>query len=403
MKLLTIGLSPFYFTRNSKIHNSLIKSLPGHIGENLSLSSIFLEHDIEYFPQESISDRYRDINGTFYSTCAVGDSLVTSVFDIIEKEDPDTIITIGSFSDLEYIRAVKRVIPEDFNWIVILTSNIGPQTSCFLDTLRESDLVVCLTNQSHQVLIANGVNSKLSKYGPDDIYFHNSKNKDITEDSCPVFMINDKNVQQSNIAMVLDSFSNFTDRDFNIILHTNYYEQGDYDLDSLTSKFKDSQIEISENFIGLKEGCKDIELIDIYARAHFFIDLSIKPVTSLCSIEAATQGCIPIINSHGSLSESIVGESSIIGLDKFLIDSNIFFGEHLEPFYIASQSSFCNKIEESMDLFVNNEEYLKLSKSTKSISTGFSSKGFCRNISNFIISNNDIRDKKGLRIKVETF
>lgn len=401
MKILTIGLSPFYFTRNSKIHNSLIQSLSDN--NDVVLSSIFLEHDIEYFTQDSIRQRYGSISGTFYSTCEAGDSLVTSVFDIVEKESPDTIITVGAFSDLEYMRAIKRVIPGDFNWVVVLTSNIGPQVSSFLDTLTEADSVICLTNQSHQALLSNDINSYFFKYGPEDVYFKEQLTSKVCGDY-PVFMVNDKNVQQSNLAVVLDVFSQFVDYDFKLILHTNYYESGDYDLDHLISKFKPNQIEIPDNFVGLKEGCSDDEMIEKYFKAHFFIDLSIKPVTSLCAIEAATQGCVPIINKCGVFSESIAGHSSTLGLDDFLVSNNVFFGEYLEPFYIASQDVLFDRIHSFINLFNQDiEKYSLISKSIKSASRDFSCKGFCRNVSNSIVSNNDIGKKKGLKIKIETF
>tara|TARA_Y100000034_G_scaffold54409_1_gene66684 strand:- start:4784 stop:5938 length:1155 start_codon:yes stop_codon:yes gene_type:complete len=380
--------------------------LPQNIGSELSISSIFLDHDIEYFTHDSIRKKYKDVNGTFYSTCEVGDSLVTNVFDIVEKENPDTIITIGAFSDLEYIRAIKRVIPHDFNWVVILTSNVTRQISGFLDTLSEADSIVCLTNQTHQVLNNNNIDNILVKYGPEDAYFHSKYHTEDYDSSgvCPIFMVNDKNVQQSNLAVVLDAFSNFVDCDFKLILHTNYYESGDYDLDYLISKFKVGQIEIPDDFIGLKEGCSTDELIQKYAKAHFFIDASIKPITSLCSIEAASQGCIPIICSSGALNESIIEGSSILKLSDFTMQGNLFFGEHLESFYIISQDILCNMIRSSIELFNENlENYLHTSQAVKVLSEGFSEKGFCEKVSNFIIRNDYFVKKKGIKTKTRNY
>ena len=148
MKVLTLGLSPFYFTRNAKIHDSIIRNIPEASGGALNLSSVFLEHDIEYFPQESIQSRYNGVDSKFYSTSYEGDQLVTSVFDIIEIESPEVVLSIGSFSDFEYIRAIKRILPNSFSWVIILTSNIDDRFSEFSETLKEADHVICLTDQS---------------------------------------------------------------------------------------------------------------------------------------------------------------------------------------------------------------------------------------------------------------
>ena len=398
MKILTIGLSPFYNTRNSKIHDDIIRNMSLSTSK-IELASIFLDHDTEYFPQESIQSRYSGVDGKFYSTCEVGDQLVTSVFDIIEVESPSAILSIGSFSELEHTRAIKRVIPDSFNWIVILTSNIDHRVLEFSETLREADHVICLTNQSYSALKDRDISCSLFEYGIDDICIPGGNNE-LRDDNCPTFIINDKNVQQSNLALALDTFSMFKDENFKLILHTNYYEQGDYDLEHLTSQFRAGQIEIPCEFVSLKEGLSKESLIKKHSRAHFVIDLSIKPITSLCVLEGMSQGCVPIINKSGLLYEKIIKNDKYYKLNDFLVDNNLFFGEYLEPFYMASQDSFFNKLSRSFGMINENiEEYMIISELSRLLSLQFLSKDFCNKICNFITD----RDwfKKELKLKVE--
>jgi len=407
MKVLTLGVSPFYFTRNAKIHDSIIRNLSIESDGSLNLSSVFLEHDIEYFPQESIQSRYKGIEGKFYSTSFEGDQLVTSVFDIIEAESPEVVLSIGAFSDFEYIRAIKRVLPSSFNWVIILTSNIDDRFSEFSETLKEADHVICLTDQSFSALKKQGINCSLFEFGVDDIYMSDS-DTDKSNLEVPTFLVNDKNLQQSNLALVLDTFTNFVDNDFKLILHTNYYEPGDYDLDYLTSKFRAGQVEIPGDFVGIREGISQDELLKKYSNSHYVIDLSIKPITSLCVLEGMSQGCVPIINRSGCLYEKLIGgeggEREYSDFSDLYVDNNLFFGEYLEPFYIISQDSFFEKLSYSFRMINENiGEYKCMSELSRSMSIQFSSKGFCQKVSNFIISNRNIYTKKELKLKVETF
>ena len=399
MKILTLGLSPFYFTRNSKIHDTIIRNISTG-DKDILLSSIFMEHDVEYFPQESISSRYSGVIGTFYNTNSMGDQLVTDVFDIVDREDPDVVLAIGGFSELEYIRAVKRVSPDGFSWIIILTSNIDDKISEFSETMLEADHVVCLTEKSYSALKSLGVDVSLFKYGIGESFSDSSCSKD-EKGSVPTFIINDKNVQQSNLALVLDSFSSFVDREFKLILHTNYHEAGDYDLDHLISKFNISHIEIPDKFIGMKEGESVNSLIEKYRRAHFVIDLSIKPITSLCVLEAMSQGCIPIINKVGAVYEEIISDDKYAILQDFMVDNSLFFGGHLEPFYMTSRESFCSKVERSINLIrsEDGESFSDISESSKSMTFNFLDKGFYENIRNLIINGN-FNTKKELKLKL---
>jgi len=389
MKLLTIGTSPFYFTRNSKIHDTIISEISSSVVGEIILSSILLEHDIEYFPQEKIQSRYGDIDGTFYGVNLDGDALVTNMFDIIEKESPDVILSIGGFCELEHTRAIRRVMPDSFSWIVVLTSNITEHLSMFSETLMESDHIICLTEQSYNSVKLLGVDCSLFKYGIDELYM-SSLNEDKKDITCPTFIINDKNVQQSNLALVLDTFSLLEDSNFKIILHTNYYESGDYDLDYLISKFNIGQIELPGDFVGIRDGLSDSDMIKQYSRAHFVIDISIKPITSLCVLEGMSQGCVPIINKSGSLYEEIENNDKYSVLQDFLVENNLFFGEHLEPFYMASQDSFFDKIRNGINMINEKTDtrYSRASSLSKFISNNIFYKGFCQKVGNLIINGN---------------
>ena len=404
LKLLTTGVSPFYFTRNARIHDNIIKNISDVADCKIGLSSVFLDHDSEYFPQERIEDRYIGIDGKFYSTYSFGDQLVTNIFDVVEEESPDVVLSIGPFSDLEHIRAIKRILPDSFNWVIILTSNIDKRFSEFSDTLREADHVVCLTEQSNTALTSHDIGCSFLEYGVDDEYLQvTDRGSNRKLNSCPTFIVNDKNIQQSNIALILDSFLSFRDEEFKVILHTNYYEQGDYDLDCLISKFKIGQIEVPGDFVSIKEGISVADMIKLYQRAHFVIDLSIKPVTSLCSLEAMACGCVPIVNSSGFLYEKLARGKDCLSLRGLSVDNNVFFGEYMETFCMASQSSFLNKLKEAFKMVMDqNEKYDSLSKLSRSISTYSSSKGFCKNISNLIVDSSNLEDTKELKLKIET-
>ena len=398
MKLLTVGISPLYLTRNSKIHDTIIRNASG---EGVELSSIFLEHDSEYFPQDSVDSRYEEIGGTFYCNNEVGDKLITDVFDIIEKESPDIILSIGGFSELEYMRAIKRIVPDVFSWIILLTSNIDDDISDFTETMIESDHVICLTEKTYGGLGKLGVERSLFRYGVDNEYLSNINEAKPKLLQKPTFIVNDKNTQQSNLALIMDAFSCFKNSDFKLILHTNYYENGDYNLDHLMSKLKFGQVEIPDKFIGIKEGDSIENMIKKYREAHFVIDLSIKPVTSLCVFEGMSQGCIPIINKSGTAHEEIRDSEEFPVLQDFLVDNSVFFGQHLEPFYMASKDSFCDKIKKAINLVENNKvEYDRgVSEVSKYMSYFYFNKGFCENIRNLIINGN-FNAKKGLKLKI---
>jgi len=100
----------------------------------------------------------------------------------------------------------------------------------------------------------------------------------------------------------------------------------------------------------------------------------------------------------------LIEDSKYCQFSDLYVDNNLFFGEYLEPFYIISKDSFFERLSISFRMINENiDEYKRMSELSRSMSIQFSSKGFCKEISNFITSNSNIYEKKELKLKVETF
>ena len=126
MKIMTVSDSPTIFTGLARVHRELLNHFSGrheiipccwHMRDSIEIAEIKSGNDVP--------DRFHEHNGTKTKLIAVpkanGNNCMFAMYDLIESEKPDIVLTIGDYFDFWYMKAVKEKLDYSFKWIPYLT------------------------------------------------------------------------------------------------------------------------------------------------------------------------------------------------------------------------------------------------------------------------------------------
>jgi len=338
MNILTIGNSPYNNTSDSCIHRLLLKYLKKQ-GHDISAAS--WHHVESYYMREDDGKFYFDEDEE--RICEIislppDTAKVTVLYDYMKTFAPDVVISIGDYHEVDFIFAIKRMYPQLFKWISVLTIGSLPIKKSFKEALDYIDYAF-LTSRSawRDFSSLTDVPCEYLPFRPETGIVKNPELDDCFRvASCA------KNSQQSNFGMLMETVAKFcnTADDIKWYIHTNVDDEGDYDLDFLRDRLS-SQVIFPEKFVSFYDGVSHNELLEKFANADVFVDCSLTSATALTTYEACLQGCVPLVTGIGSNIDLL---ADLLLLHEFTLDSIEFMGEREGLLHIVDKDNIYRKL-----------------------------------------------------------
>ncbi len=398
MKILTIGASPYLLVRNGKINSDIIKSLKdrGH-----EVFSAVWHHDEGYFlPTDGGIHNYEDSEGNviceLYPFIPQSQQSESIIYEIMKKIQPQVVVTIGDYKEIDFVYSIKALYPTLFKWISIQTIECPFINEHHKDRLEYADYTLSTSKFGWKNLedLCN-VRGEFLPYGPDHNVFKLENN---IKDCEPTFIFSGKNVQSTNISSFIKcmgKIQKFNPNYLKVKMHTNIYDPGDYDLDLLIERYGATNVSLPSYFCSVKDSISSQDLAKEYKSAHFIVETSFKSATALSLLEAMSMGCVPIGMKHGRVGEII----SLMPKEyQFFIDFDIFVGPKEEEFAIFSENSLYDAMLRASELS-KSQDYNNASNKSIEIAKKFSNFDFTNKVTN-IIENSILRESP---IVIETF
>jgi len=377
MRILTISASPYLLTKLGRLHSDVILNFY----KQHTLYSAVWDHDLKWFSPDEQGHYFYEKNGE--KICQLlpyisQNPQISSpqLYEIFQKVKPELVISIGDYNEVDAIFAIKTLNSTKFKWVHVLTLNAGPIKDTFNDVFNYIDYVVHTNKKSKKMVSKlSPVANSFSYVGIDEsvfFYKNNINNEKLNIISCA------KNSQASGIGSILSS-SQFLNKDFNLYLHTNLYDTGDYDLNLLKNRYDANEIvRFPENFVGLNDGTPDNELNDLYNDSDVFIDVSVRSATAIALIESMAAGCIPVVAPIGALKEIV----DLLPEDcRFFVDGNLYIGSLEEEYYIVSPEHLSKIIQKIYNIKKHNKgKFLEMKNNIVSVVKTLKRKDFLKKI-----------------------
>ena len=331
MRILTVSATPYLITRLGRINSDIIRYLKsqGHV-----VGSAVWQHDRSWFLTDD-----KGISNFIFRGEKICDLYVFSnspqtaspqVYEIMKRFQPDIVISIGDYDETDFIYAIKRLYPDFFKWIAILTIDAYPVNEKHKDAINAMDVAICTNMMGYKAIkCISPIKCEYVRYGPDDIFkkTHDKDNSGLRVMSCA------KNSQSANPASFILGVSDAIKirNDITGYLHTNLYDPGDYDIRLLINRY--GKIELPKKFVGLNDGITDEDLAKEYCKSDVFVDVPARSSTGLSILESMSCGCIPVGNNVGAVGEilSLMPEKY-----RFIASSYGFMGANEEIYQVVS-------------------------------------------------------------------
>lgn len=347
MNIITYSATPYVSSKLGRINSYILNNIE-------TKGSICWHHDPRVFLPDSNGKYFYEKNGenvcelypvTKTYNAQVNNQFVVDVYDKIDELNPDYVIAIGDYDDMDQICAVKE-INDSFKLVGILTIGALPIKNNYLDMLNKFDYLI-ITNKKSFYFIKNKLSQSKNIYYASvpidkDIFYNNQSRYD-----CEEFKILGclKNSQSCNIGAFIKAVGEFSlnKDDVSAYLYTNYNDPGEYDIDELLTRYdKSKSIKLPERFTSVLDGISDSELNELYNSHHTIIDPSVSSATAMHLFEAVATGCVPIVSNNNILTEYY----NIANIrDKYIIDSLVYIGNNEEHLDIVSIESIKNNLE----------------------------------------------------------
>lgn len=321
MKIVLFGPSPTLLTSQSRIVNYVIDSFNQ---ENLYL--ICWDHDTSYYmPDDNGKFFYKDI--PLYPIDNSDSKVVNKIYKKIQDIEPDIVISVSDYFEIDNIASIKSSYPSMFKWISVLSIKAGPIETTYKEKLDYIDYAL-VTNKTALSCLKKVSNIKSEYCHPGLGTWLGKTVGGKNTDKFRIFS-NLKNDYSSNLGSFVSTISilRSLNVEFDVYLHTNIDDNGFYDVRGLLKEFKLSdKVKIPQKYNSLIHGDSDKFLIDIYKKSTIVFDPSLCSATGLTVLEASYFGCIPIVSKAFSFRD--IGENSI--------KCNEFIGERHHSLQIIS-------------------------------------------------------------------
>lgn len=336
--------------------------------------------------------------GPVYPVFNVGEGAATKLYDVVKKLQIDTILSIGDFNEVEYIYAVKSLEKKNLEWINILNNGSVPINENKKELIDSIDYHILLNEATEEEF--NRLNVPESKYSLQrwGSVFSNEPPKTKNEKFGIACIA--KNNNQSNLGCFIKAIAilNTTidmKSDINVYLHTDLYDNGDYDIEGLIEREGVSEIiDLPDEFIGINDGLSDSDFKNKINNYNLIVDCSCQSSTGISVLDGMALGLIPLVSRVGILKQ-IDKELSKISTDinQFSINGLDFVASDEKEFFIASDAELAINMKK-MYRHWNESSTSRLSSCAQKISASYNMFSFlentCKIIKDFKLNNSNL-------------
>jgi len=309
-KVLIVTSSPFNNTKLGKMCSQLMCYLRS---KGMMVAVAAWDHDTSWYVEDEEGVCWYEYQnqkvGPVYTVFNVGEGAATKLYDVIKKLQIDTVLSIGDFSEVEYIYAVKSLEKDNIEWINILNNGsipVNDNRSELIDSIDYHILLNEETEKEFKRLEIGKDKYSLQKWG--SVFSGESAKK--PTDKFGVACVA-KNCNQSNLGCFITTVQLLKNclpqekfNNMKFYLHTNLYDGGDYDIEYLLERYdvKDC-IELPEDFIGMNDGISDSSLKEKLQNYDVIVDCSCQSATGISVLDGMALGLIPVVSKVGALAE----------------------------------------------------------------------------------------------------
>lgn len=377
MKILLVSASPYLKLRLGRICSTLLEYFSKQ--ENIEIKAAVFSHDIQYFKPDNNIYYYKKNNEKICQLFPLYNEInrVTPQFyQIYNHYKPDVILSVSDYNEVDFIYALKKLIPEKFKWVGVLACDAVPINQSRKDVIKIMDQVISLNTDTYTEIEKI---TKLNYYIPFgiDSKFWNNENR--VKNIKPRVLLCGKNSQSTGIATAIIQAGKRGSNQCQYVVHTNIDEKGDYDLKYL-AKSKNANIKFPEKFNTLKDSISDQELRDLYKSCDVFVDLSMRSATGVSAIQAISCGCVPLLNNNGGLKDVL---DAINHNFRYKISNCLFVGQLEQQYYVADIQNYQIQLGCVLNQINDDAKRKNYSKDLKSVAAHF-------NLQNFLTKIKDI-------------
>lgn len=304
MKVMTIGMSPYNFVSTGRLHASILEFLHK---KRISVFAMVWAHDGSYFTPDEKGRYFYELGGMQGHRDKIplipfqrGKQDSIAVYETIAAMEPTIIITVGELVDAGFMKAVRMFSTKPFRWISVLANYQYPVSDENIELIDDMDAILCASESSYAITERFVKGTKQTAYvGCKEEFYLNRKSHDTFR-----IMASGKNLQGDNLATIMEVATTVRSRipSLELYLHTNQYDQGEYDLNIIKQRFdpKDEFIRFPTKYVSLFEGLSDQELALELNKSDVFVSVPLVAGTSMTIFEALACGCFPIMSECGS-------------------------------------------------------------------------------------------------------
>ena len=325
MKIITLGLSPYLYLSDGRIHALVLEHL---FRSEYSVAAIGISHDTSYFlPKQNEKgepvyyyefDKYQIPLVPFNN---VRDPAI-GIHEILKVFEPDMIITIGDLNSFLYMKAVKMFNEKPIQWFAILSNHSYPVNEQNIELLDDMDGILCTNSSSFDMF-----NNLYKREHIDKAYVGGFKTqvKPIRNSDFRIITTS-KNTQSNNIPMIMEAAAAIRLKipELRLYLHTNVHDRGDFDLHLLKARFdpKDEFVSFPDKYVSMNEAYSEEDFQKELSCSDVFISAAGNAPTGMAAFDAIACGCAPLLSdvgSHKNIAEDLAKISPKFKRNDFLV------------------------------------------------------------------------------------
>ena len=267
MKILIIGPSPFMQHDPGKIVYDFIVAASL---EN-ELLGCFYHHDFTKHPidvKHSFAVNDKTIPSLWIDPSKENGAVI-DVYDMIVEHNPEAIVSFGSFHEIDFVRASIETSGKNIIWYHVMTTSAHIHDRRFAESITSIDHIWSYSESQ----ISNLIN--LCEVDTDKISLinHSCSYKNLSNASNLDVVFGGWNTEAYNMKSIFEALSGI---DCSVKCLTNYYEYGDFDLESLSNQYLEGKNIYPLEFGSLFEKPRHEEWDSFIENSKVFIDMSMS-------------------------------------------------------------------------------------------------------------------------------
>ena len=350
MKILIIGPSP-YMQHDPGL---TVKEFIENYHDQYDMSGCFYHHDFDKIPIKYDEDfsiaSSKSIRANWVNPLEK-DGAVILLYELLLANQYDLILSFGSFSEMDFIRASIGTSSSICPWIHVLTVSNGIHDLKMIDSMNGPDFI--FSYSQYQIDTINKVAGvSLGKMGILDRSFTYSKVDKYKKEG---IVFGGWNSEISNLKTIFQVIEDF---DIPKKCLSNYFELGDFDLDSLANQHlpnynkKDLFCDDFSNVFIKPEHSK----WDYYIESmDYFVDMSMQQGSCRSLSRAYNAGATCIVIDTPRHREFAPMSDKYI-----LVRSNTFFSSAGYRMYIPDHLDFYIKLSKKLEVFCKSSRNIQL-------------------------------------------